>query len=95
MKNIKLDVWLMHKSSTESGGEAELGSAETEPGPSCFFARRCGSQRVSWKQRPPGHGVSESLFIRLVVDFICSLYLGFSNVRFENKDHLREKKRAP
>lgn len=32
-------------------------------------------------------GVSESLFICLVADFICCICLGFSNITFENKDH--------
>lgn len=41
--------------------------------------------------RNSGSSVSESLFI-LVVALICSVYLVLSNVKFENKGYLREKK---
>lgn len=44
--------------------------------------------------RRSGHGVSGSLFIFLVADSICSMYLVLSNIRSENKDPLREKKRG-
>lgn len=43
--------------------------------------------------RRSGHGVSGSLFIFLVADSICSMYLVLSNIRSENKDPLREKKK--
>lgn len=44
--------------------------------------------------RRSGHGVSGSLFIFLVADSICSMYLVLSNIRFENKDTLRGKKKG-
>ena len=60
-----------------------------------------GSGQGRWKGesfvggvRRSGHGVSGSLFIFLVADSICSMYLVLSNIRFENEDPLREKKKG-
>lgn len=63
-------------------------------GPSCSGQGRWKGENFVGGVRRSGHGVSGSLFIFLVADSICSMYLVLSNIRSENKDPLREKKKG-
>lgn len=47
-----------------------------------------GSGKEIWPQ-----GFRKPVYLYLVVDSVCSIFLIFSNVEFGNKDHLRTKKR--
>lgn len=69
-----------------------MGSAGRKDGPSWFFTGKVEVREFGGRGGDVAMGVSESLFICLVADFICCICLGFSNIRFENKDHLSGEK---